>query len=440
MAVQCTLAFMNGALPPGPRAPRAAQMAMWLARPLWFAQQCRARFGDMFTARIEERPWVMLADPAVIREVFTGPADLMHAGDANAILRPMLGPSSVLLLDGAEHMHQRRLMLPAFHGERLRRYRQIMVEATDRALARWPAGEPISLRPHAQSITLEVIVRAVFGVDEPEPHDHLRALISDVLDRLTSLRRMVLVAALGPNSERIVALFRRDLAALDAELYRLIAERRAASGLEAREDVLSTLLVARDEDGRGLSDAELRDELMTLLVAGHETTANSLAWAFERLARTPGGLERVAGDAAYAEAAVRETLRLRPVIAVVARRLTRAAEIGGRALPEGTVVTPCILLVHRRPEVYPDPDAFRPERFLERPPGTYTWIPFGGGVRRCIGATFAQMEMQVVLRRIAERVALEPVGDPEPVRRRAIALVPARGGEVRVVGTRAPAA
>ena len=430
---------MNGVLPPGPRAPRAVQMATWLARPLWFAQQCRARFGDTFTVRIEERPWAMLADPAVIREVFTAPADLMHAGDANGILRPMLGPSSVLLLDGAEHMHQRKLMLPAFHGERLRRYREIMVEATDRVLARWPAGEPISLRPHAQAITLEVIVRAVFGVHEPEPHEHLRALVSGVLDRLTRVRRMVLIAALGPDSPRIVALFRRELSALDAELHRLIAERRTAPDLAARDDVLSTLLLARDEDGRGLSDAELRDELMTLLVAGHETTANSLAWAFERLARTPGGLERVAGDDAYAEAAVRETLRLRPVIAVVARRLTRAAEIGGRVLPAGTVVTPCILLVHRRPDVYPDPDAFRPERFLDRAPGTYTWIPFGGGVRRCIGATFAQMEMQVVLRRIAERVALEPVGDPEPIRRRAIALVPARGGEVRVVGPRAAA-
>jgi cytochrome P450 len=429
---------MDAALPAGPRAPRAAQMAAWLARPLWFAQQCRARYGDTFTVRVEERPWVMLADPAAIREVFTAPADLMHAGDANAILRPMLGPSSVLLLDGAEHLHQRRLMLPAFHGERLERYRRIMVDATDRALERWPPGEPISLRPHAQAITLEVIVRAVFGVQAGAAHERLRALLADVLDRLTRVRRMVLIAALGPDHSRILALFRRELRAVDAELHRLVAERRVAPDLAERDDVLSMLLLARDEAGRGLSDGELRDELMTLLVAGHETTANSLAWAFERLARTPGALERVAADAAYAEAAVRETLRLRPVIALVARRLTRDAEIAGRALPEGAVLTPCILLVHRRADLYPDPDAFRPERFLGRAPGTYTWIPFGGGIRRCIGATFAQMEMQVVLRRIAERVALEPVGDAEPVRRRAIALVPARGGEVRVVGTRSP--
>jgi cytochrome P450 family 135 len=427
---------MHAALPAGPRAPRAAQMAAWLARPLWFASQCRARYGDTFTVKIEQRPWVMLSDPAAIREVFTAPADLMHAGDANEILRPMLGPSSVLLLDGAAHMHQRKLMLPAFHGERLQRYREIMVDATERALAGWRPGDALALRPHVQAITLEVIVRAVFGVEAGAANDRLKALLSDVLDRLTRVRRMVVIAAAGPNHPRIVALFKRELAAVDAELHRLIAERRAAPDLADRDDVLSMLLLARDERGAGLSDSELRDELMTLLVAGHETTANSLAWAFERLARTPGGLEHVAEDPDYAEAAVRETLRLRPVIAVVARRLTRDAEIAGRLLPEGAVLTPCILLVHRRPDLYPDPDAFRPERFLERAPGTYTWIPFGGGVRRCVGATFAQMEMQVVLRTIAARVRLEAVGEPEPVRRRAITLVPARGGEVRVLARR----
>src|SRR3954451_22230024 len=366
---------MKAALPAGPRAPRGVQMAAWLARPLWFAQQCRARYGGMFTVKVEERPWVMLADPAAIREVFTAPADVMHAGDANEILRPMLGPSSVLLLDGAEHLHQRKLMLPAFHGERLHRYRQIIVDATERTLAGWRPGEALSLRPHAQAITLEVIVRAVFGVTAGPAHDRLRALLSAVLDRLTRVRRMVLIAAAGPNHPRIVALCRRELAAVDAELHRLIAERRAAPDLAARDDVLSMLLLARDEDGGGLSDAELRDELMTLLVAGHETTANSLAWAFERLARTPGGLERVAEDPAYAEAAVRETLRLRPVIALVARRLTRDAELAGRLLPAGAVVTPCILLVHLRADFYPEPVAFRPEYCLDRGPGTYTWIP-----------------------------------------------------------------
>ena len=430
---------MNAAaLPPGPRVPRAVQMPAWLARPLWFAEQCRARFGDMFTVRIEERPWVMLADPAAVREVFTAPPDLVHAGDANAILRPMLGPSSVLLLDGAEHLHQRRLMLPAFHGDRLRRYRDIIVEATGRVLDDWPVGEAVALRPHAQAITLEVIVRAVFGL-EPDPadgaHDRLRALLSHVLDRLTRVRRMVTIAALGPDHPRIQALFARELRAVETELLRLVAARRAAPDLAERDDVLSMLLLARDEDGRGLSDRELRDELMTLLVAGHETTANSLAWAFERLARTPGALARVARDPAYADAAVREPLRLRPVIAIVARRLTRAAEIGGRLLPEGTVVTPCILLVHRRPDVYPDPDVFRPERFLERPPGTYTWIPFGGGVRRCLGAPFAELELRVVLEEVLTRFDIRAAGRrPEEIARRNVTFSPRHG--TRIVATR----
>jgi cytochrome P450 family 135 len=431
---------MDAALPPGPRAPRAAQMAAWLARPGWFAGQCRARFGDMFTVRVEERPWVMLGDPAAVREVFTAPPDLLHAGEANVILRPTLGANSVLLLDGPQHLHQRRLMLPAFHGDRLGRYRQIMVQATERAMAGWRPGEPVSVRPHAADITLEVIVRAVFGVEDGRALGEVRALLAGLLDRITRPRRLVLAATLGPHHPLMLALARREVGPVDTVLHRLIAQRRAAPDLGERDDVLSMLLLARDEDGRGLSDAELRDELMTLLVAGHETTANSLAWAFERLSRTPGALERVAADDAYAEAAVRETLRLRPVIALVARRLTRATEIGGRALPAGTIVTPCILLVHRRADVYPDPDAFRPERFLEHPPGTYTWIPFGGGVRRCLGASFAQMEMQVVLRTIAQRVVLEPVGHAEAVRRRAITLVPARGGEVRVAGARTPVA
>jgi cytochrome P450 len=309
-----------------------------------------------------------------------------------------------------------------------------MVDATERALADWPTGEALSLRPHAQAITLEVIVRAVFGVEAGAAHDRLRALLSDVLDRLTRVRRLVAMAALGPDHPHMIALFARELAAVDAELHRLISERRAARDLEARDDVLSMLLLARDEDGRGLSDAELRDELMTLLVAGHETTANSLAWAFERLARIPGGLERVAADADYAEAAVRETLRLRPVIALVARRLMRDAEIGGRLLPAGAVLTPCILLVHRRPDVYPDPEAFRPERFVDGDaPDTYSWLPFGGGIRRCLGAAFATYEMKVVLRTVLERHELAiTTARGERRKRRAITFVPSRGGRIAV--------
>src|SRR3954449_11874744 len=457
---------MDAALPPGPRAPRALQMSGWLARPLWFASQCRARFGDTFTVRIEERPWVMLADPAAIREVFTAPPDLVHAGDANAILRPMLGPSSVLLLDGAEHLHQRRLMLPAFHGARLQRYRDIMVEATDRALAGWRPGDQISLRPHAQAITLEVIVRAVFGVSDSAAHERLRALLSDVLDRLTRVRRMVRIAAAGPNSPRIVALFRRELADVDAELHRLIAARRTAADLAERDDVLSMLLLARDEDGRGLSDAELRDELMTLLVAGHETTANTLAWAFERLSRTPGGLERVASDAAYAEAAVRETLRLRPVLAVVARRLATGAPVRGPAPPPAAAAghrggraaadagchdrRPAAARGHRRRAVHParPPPARRlprarrvPPRALPRPPARHVHVdpvrrrrpPLPRRVVRADGARGRAAADRAARRARAGRRprAGAPSGDharPRARRRRPRARAPVAGG------------
>jgi cytochrome P450 len=218
---------------------------------------------------------------------------------------------------------------------------------------------------------------------------------------------------------------------VDRELYALIAERRAAGDLEERDDVLSTLLLARDEQGEPMTDVELRDELMTLLVAGHETTATSLAWAVERLVRHPGGLERLAGDPEYTDAVTKEILRLRPVVAIVLRRLLEPLVVGGRELPAGTTVAPCILLVHRREDVYREPDAFRPERFLDRPPGTYSWIPFGGGVRRCLGAAFAQVEMQVVLQTLAESVRLEAVGAAEGVRRRGVTLVPARGAQVR---------
>jgi len=247
---------------------------------------------------------------------------------------------------------------------------------------------------------------------------------------------MVAIAALGPEHPRIQALFARELRAVDAELLRLVAARRAAgdAALAARDDVLSMLLLARDEDGRGLSDRELRDELMTLLVAGHETTATALSWAVERLLRHPEKMDRLAsGDEEYLDAVCKETLRLRPVIPIVARRLVEPMTIGGHDLPAGVTVAPCIHLVHRREDVYPDPRAFRPERFLEKPAGTYTWIPFGGGVRRCIGASFALQEMQIVLRAIVERTRLR-AADPasERVTRRSITLVPDRGAEVVV--------
>ena len=363
---------MKAALPPGPSEPRLAQMMQWISRPMTYATRQRDRYGDAFTANIDERPWVMLGDPADVRTVFTAGPQRTNAGEANEILRPTLGSHSLLLLDGQEHLRQRKLMLPAFHGERIERYRQIMRDATERTVASWPARRPFALRPHTQAITMEVIVRAVFGVDDAGAMARLREPLRRMLDWAGNPAPLLLVAMVGPDNpfiRRVIA--RRYTEPVDRELYALIAQRRRAPDLAERDDVLSTLLLARDEDGQPMTDVELRDELLTLLVAGHE-------------------------------------------------------------LPAGTTVAPCILLVHRREDIYPEPNAFRPERFLGRPPGTYTWIPFGGGVRRCLGAAFAQFEMQVVLETIARSARLEAVGRPEDVRRRGVTLVPSRGGEVRV--------
>jgi cytochrome P450 len=413
------------------------QMAEWLARPQAYAARQRERYGDVFTARIDPIPWVMLGDPQDVRTVFTAGPERTNAGEANEILRPTLGAHSLLLLDGQEHMRQRKLMLPAFHGERVEHYRTIMREATERAVAAMPAGEAFALRAHTQAITLEVIMRAVFGVEDADAMARLGVPLKRFVDWAGNPGALVMVAVLGFDHPVVRRLLReRYLGPLDRELYALIAERREAPDLAERDDVLSTLLLARDEAGEPMSDVELRDELMTLLVAGHETTATSLAWAVERLVRHPGGLERLAGDSAYVDAVVKEVLRLRPVVAIVLRRLLAPLEVGGHELPAGATVAPCILLVHRRDDVYPEPEAFRPERFLGQAPGTYSWIPFGGGVRRCLGAAFAQVEMQVVLQTLAESVRMEAVGAAEAVRRRGITLAPARGGPVRALAAR----
>jgi cytochrome P450 len=423
---------MEAGLPPGPAAPRLAQMAEWIGRPVSFATRHRDRYGEAFTARIEPHPWVMLGDPDDVRTVFTAGPQRTNAGEANAVLRPTLGSHSLLLLDGEEHLRQRKLMLPAFHGERIDGYREIMRAATERVIASWPSGEAFALRPHAQAITLEVIVRAVFGVQDAAAMARLRAPLKRLLDWAGEPAALFMLAVLGPDNRIVRRLLAdRYLGPVDRALYALIAERRAAPDLAERDDVLSTLLLARDEDGEPMTDLELRDELLTLLVAGHETTATSLAWAVERLLRHPGGLARLAGDPEYTDAVVKEILRLRPVVAIVLRRLLEPLEIAGHELPAGATVAPCILLIHRREDVYPEPEAFRPERFLGHAPGTYTWIPFGGGVRRCLGAAFAQVEMQVVLQTLAQDARLEPVGEGEAVRRRGVTLVPARGAQVR---------
>ena len=410
--------------------PSAVLTAIWARHAQWMMRQCAARFGETFSLRLlHEHPWVMVSNPEHVREVFTADPSVFHAGEGNRILLPVLGENSLLLLDDRPHLRQRKLLLAPFHGTRMQGYAELMARIAGEEIEAWPAGVAYPLRPRMQAITLEIILRAVFGLDAPERLGPLRERLRRMLDVLTS-PAMLGVIVLGPERIARVGPFRRLLEGVDELIYAEIGQRRGAADLDQRSDILSLLLDARDDDGRPMSDGELRDELVTLLVAGHETTATALAWAVERLARHPDKLARLteevhAGETAYLDAVVAETLRLRPVISLVARRLTQPAQIAGLSLPAGVAVTPSIYLMHRRPEIYPEPEAFRPERFLGSAPGTYTWIPFGGGVRRCIGAAFAQFEMRVVLAELVRRRTVRPVRpEAEPVLRRAITETP----------------
>jgi cytochrome P450 family 135 len=424
-------------LPPGPRMPRALQTAIWSRRAQWFLEQSRARFGPMFSIKIAyEGDWVVLADPELVKQVFTGDPKGFHAGEGNQILRPILGDNSVLVLDEKPHMGQRKLLLPPFHGERMQAYGEQMTEIAAREIESWPTGVPYKLRPRMQAITLEIIIETVFGVHERERMEPLREALRNFLDLTTNPAALLPVLMVGPDRIKHIPAFRRRIERVDALIASEIAERRVAEDLEEREDILSLLLLARHEDGSPMSDAEIRDELLTLLVAGHETTATALSWAMERLTRHPEKLERLRaevedGEEEYLTATIQETLRLRPVIVIVARKLTEAVELGGYELPAGAGVTPCIHLLHRDPHIYPDPDRFIPERFLDNPPGTYTWIPFGGGVRRCLGAAFAQFEMAVVLRELVRRHEVLPANPAsERPYRRAITETPRHDAEV----------
>jgi cytochrome P450 len=424
-------------LPPGPPLPRAVQTAIWSRQARRLLYSCQDRYGDVFTLKILGETWVVLADPEAVKRVFTGDPRVFHAGEGNELLAPLLGPNSLLVLDEKRHIDQRRLLLPPFHGERMQAYERIMGEIATAEIESWPSGEPYALRPRMQALTLEIILRTVFGAREGEGLAELRDALRRYLDLASDPRQLLPVALLGPQRIRRLPWFRRTIDRVDALIHAEIAARRRAADLDERDDILSLLVAARHEDGSPMSDAEVRDELLTLLTAGHETTATSLAWAVERLSRHPEKLERLRGEAenggddAYLTATIQETLRLRPVISVVLRRLTEPVELAGYELPARVSVVPSVYLVHRNPRVYPDPQAFRPERFLENPPGTYTWIPFGGGVRRCLGASFAQFEMTVVLRELVKRREIRPA-DPRPERifRRAITETPRHNAKV----------
>jgi cytochrome P450 len=379
----------------------------------------------------------MLTDPEDVKQVFTAPAEVLHPGSGARILEPLIGRNSVILLDEDAHLAQRRLMLPAFHGEQVARLAEVMADVSAAEVERWPRDEPVALHPRLQALTLEVILRTVFGLEAGGRLDRLRELMSEVLAVGTSPVSLLppLQHDLGPRTPW--GRFVRTRAAVDAELFALIEERRRDEA--QRDDVLSLLLAARHEDGSPMSAQELRDELMTLLVAGHETTASQLAFTFERLVRTPDVLARLTQDVAsgdgdaYVTATVQESLRRRPVLPNAAPRLVmEEIEVGGWRYPAGVCLVPNAYLVHHDPAIYPEPYAFRPERFLEQTPGTYTWIPFGGGRRRCLGAAFATVEMKIVLRTVLERAQPRVAGDGrlELSRRRSITLSPREGAEV----------
>ena len=422
--------------------PAVAQTLAWASAPTWLMDHCARRLGETFTITFAPsgRSLVMISDPAAVKTLMTAPGDVAPSAAANSPVAAVVGPSSVLILTGPRHMRQRKLLLPPFHGERMREYEDVIVQATERDMAGWPLGRAMPVQERTRKITLEVILRAVFGV-EAERMRELRIAIGELIEPLhlgTIVR--ALISSRAP--ERPAGAAGQALDRLDALIYDELARRRGEGDLAQRADILSLLLQATDEAGDGLTDAELRDELVTLLLAGHETTATSVAWACERLVRHPDALERLIAEVdadgdegEYMTAVVNETMRVRPVVPIVVRELRQELQLGDYALPAGTHVAASIYLTGRNPRVYDAPEQFRPERFVGRAPDTFAWIPFGGGIRRCIGASFAQLEMRLMLRTILRELTpslperrLSRNG--EWTRRRAVTLVPWSGASV----------
>jgi cytochrome P450 family 135 len=425
-------------LPAGPRLPSLALTLLWAVAPTWVMDRCAERLGEAFTLTFwpSGMQLVMISDPEAVKDILTAPPELAPSGAGNSPVRPIMGPSSVIVLTGREHMRQRKLLLPPFHGERMREYEDVIVGATRREMATWDMGRPMRLQDSTRRITLEVILRAVFGV-EGERMEPLRQAIGDLLAPMHTIR-MIRFAMSRKLLARPMGDVGRALDTLDVRIHEEIDRRREQGDLGQRADILSLLMQARDEEGVEMSSEELRDELVTLLLAGHETTSTSVAWAVERLVRHPEKLRRLVaeidgeGGDEYMTAVVNETLRVRPVVPMVSRVLTEPMRVGASHLPAGTRVMPSIYLTNRNPRVYDRPGEFMPERFLQSAPETFSWIPFGGGIRRCIGASFATLEMKLMLQTmLSELSPWVPSGwrrqRGELIRRRAITLVPAAG-------------
>lgn len=432
-------------LPPGPRLPRLIQIYRWLRYPVDFLEGCARRYGDVFTLRFPQSPPIVaFSDPEAVKEMFTGDPDVLHAGEANIILEPLMGQNSLLLIDGERHRRERRLMTPPFRGDRMKAYGAAMREAANRSIDAWPVGTPFPIHEQTQAITLDIIFKTIFGMKESP--------------QLATLRDgLVRGLMLGSNPIYLLPLFRRNFGPLTAwrEIAQMMREsdeilfeefaRRRAEGTSGRDDVLSMLLEARDEDGRAMTDQELRDQMVTLMVAGHETTATALAWAVHHMLAHPEAHVRLreeiqeaggggpvdaegAGRLEYLDAFIKETMRLNPIIPFVARLTQQPVKIGGYEIPAGVVVAPAIYLTHRRPDVWPDPLRFDPERFVGARPNPYAYFPFGGGTRLCIGAAFATYEMKIVLAEIIRRTALRPApGHTVRIVRRSITFAPSGG-------------
>jgi cytochrome P450 len=440
-------------MPPGLGLPGVLQGVRFARRPMTFALGAQRRFGDVWQIRVPTRPeaFVVTCHPDHLRSLLTAdPADAPSL-TGESPLRPILGPNSVLTSVGARHMRQRKLLLPAFHGEAVQRYVEMIADVARQEIDHWPVGEPFALAPRMQAVTLEVIMRGVFGVGvasvttraERHMRQALRRMLAASMSPLYLLVELRNARHLEPKGVLAAV-----MAMVDRHMYAVIAERRAAGDADQRGDVLSLLLAARDEQGEPLTDHELRDELMSLVLAGHETTANSLAWTFERLLRTRPAYARLrelvrgAQDRTeapeYVEATIHEGMRNRPVIPMIARLAMRPWRFGDYTVPARTPVGVSIIALHHRPDVYPDPHAFEPRRFLDTKPGTYTWIPFGGGIRRCLGASLAMAEQRVVLEAIARRTDLvAPDPTPERPRMRNVTMIP-RGGCMVTVAHRYP--
>jgi cytochrome P450 family 135 len=429
-------------LPPGPLIPTSLQAAIWALRPLEMLDRCAARYGEVFTLRVRRgSPWVLLSSPEHVKRVFTTDSAQIRAGagEANPLLEPLLGPRSVMLLDEPQHLSDRKRLLPSFHGQRMRDYGEMMTTVAEREVGGWPIGKPFELWPRMQAISLDVVMSAVFDELDPARRALLRERLVALTDWINDPRRLALLAAIGKRSITSSARFGQVMGDVEAVVLDEVRRRRADGGLAEREDIHSMLEREYGGEASEQSERKLRDELVTMLSDG--PTATSLAWVFERLLRDPDKLARLReevlhGDSEeYLDAVVKETLRLCPAVPLVMRRLAEPMQLGAHTLPAGVIVAPSVYLMHRRADLYADPLRFRPERFLEDAPGTYTWIPFGGGVRRCVAWYFAQLEMKRVIAVVLRELELRPAASrAEGATRSSVSFAPQGGA--RVIATR----